>query len=386
MTAQPAAACVSAPAHPLKILQIITKGETGGAQTHVQVLCASLAAHAQVQLEIAVGGRDPSPPLERSLRALGLPVHRVAALSNSLAPWQLLQAVRALVHLVRQRQPHLLHAHSAGAGVVARLAGRLTGVPVVYTVHGFAFKAGAPWPRRLLAWGVESLCAPLTQHMVCVSEHERQLTRWLPLARQRCSTILNAVPDAAQRAMQPVSAAPTSVRLVLVARMAPPKRPDILLHALALLRTQHGLEPPTTIVGDGPHLAAHQALAQQLHLHHVVFMGERNDVAHCLAQHQVFVLLSEHEGLPISILEAMRAGLAILASDLPGLRELLPPPSHGVLVENTPAAVATALQRLLHDGPLRQQLAQRARLRYEQAHSPAHMAQAVLNVYRTLAP
>ena len=66
MTAQPAAACVSAPAHPLKILQIITKGETGGAQTHVQVLCASLAAHAQVQLEIAVGGRDPSPPLERS--------------------------------------------------------------------------------------------------------------------------------------------------------------------------------------------------------------------------------------------------------------------------------------------------------------------------------
>ena len=68
MTAQPAAACVSAPAHPLKILQIITKGETGGAQTHVQVLCASLAAHAQVQLEIAVGGRDPSPPLERSAR------------------------------------------------------------------------------------------------------------------------------------------------------------------------------------------------------------------------------------------------------------------------------------------------------------------------------
>ena len=82
----------------------------------------------------------------------------------------------------------------------------------------------------------------------------------------------------------------------------------------------------------------------------------------------------------------MRAGLAILASDLPGLRELLPPPSHGVLVENTPAAVATALQRLLHDGPLRQQLAQHARQRYEQAHSPAHMAQAVLNVYRTLAP
>jgi len=158
MTAQPAAACVSAPAHPLKILQIITKGETGGAQTHVQVLCASLAAHAQVQLEIAVGGRDPSPPLERSLRALGLPVHRVAALSNSLAPWQLLQAVRALVQLVRQRQPHLLHAHSAGAGVVARLAGRLTGVPVVYTVHGFAFKAGALGPDA--SWpGVSRACA-----------------------------------------------------------------------------------------------------------------------------------------------------------------------------------------------------------------------------------
>ena len=118
MTAQPAASCVSAPAHPLKILQIITKGETGGAQTHVQVLCASLAAHAQVQLEIAVGGRDPSPPLERSLRALGLPVHRVAALSNSLVKG-------GLIALIGGRQLALCTLPIMAAGLLAGLASLL---------------------------------------------------------------------------------------------------------------------------------------------------------------------------------------------------------------------------------------------------------------------
>jgi glycosyltransferase involved in cell wall biosynthesis len=168
----------------------------------------------------------------------------------------------------------------------------------------------------------------------------------------------------------------------MVARMAPPKRPDLLLHALALVRDATGAEIPATLAGDGPDLAAHQALARRLGLEAVEFTGLCTDVPGLLARHGVFVLLSDHEGLPISVIEAMRAGLAIVASDLPGLRELLPTTAQGLRVPNDARAVAAALQRLAHDPALRAALGRAARQRYEQAHTPAHMAQAVLDIYR----
>ncbi len=374
MTAAPSDAPASAP--PLLVMQVITKGETGGAQTHVEALCRALAD--QVRFTAVIGGSDPQPPLARALHALGVPVQRIAALDNGLAPARVARAVAALVRLIRASRPQLLHAHSAAAGVVARAAGCITRTPVVYTVHGFAFKAGAPWPRRALAWLAEALCAPLTRHLVCVSRHELRLARWLPIPARRCSAVANALDDLPGGA--PAHDLPA--RIVMVARMAPPKRPDLLLHALALLRDASGTEIPATLAGDGPDLAAHQALARRLGLEAVEFTGLCTDVPGLLARHGVFVLLSDHEGLPISVIEAMRAGLAIVASDLPGLRELLPTTAQGLRVPNDARAVAAALQRLAHDPALRAALGRAARQRYEQAHTPAHMAQAVLDIYR----
>lgn len=357
-------------------MQIITKGEMGGAQTHVHALCQALGT--QVQGCAVIGGHDHAPPLQRALQALSIPVHRVPALSNALHPGSLYRALRALVALVRRERPDILHAHSAAAGIVARWAGWLTATPVLYTVHGFAYKTGVPWPRRALAWLVECLCAPLTAHLICVSAHEQQLARWLPLAMRRTSVITNALPDCAARS--PMDHLPP--RLIYVARMAAPKRPDILLHALALVRQQCGYELATTVVGDGPDLAPSQALAQRLGLQAVQFVGQRDDVATLLAQHSIFALLSDHEGLPISIIEAMRAGLAIVASDLPGTRELLPSTAQGLCVANEASAVAAALQRLMHDDALRLHLGHSARQRYEVAHTPQQMAQAVLGLYQ----
>ena len=95
---------------PTKVMQVITKGERGGAQTHVRTLCRALAP--QVRLCAVIGGTGPAP-LEDDLRALGLPVHRARGLRNSLAPWHLCRAVLELCALIRQHQPDLLHAHSA---------------------------------------------------------------------------------------------------------------------------------------------------------------------------------------------------------------------------------------------------------------------------------
>lgn len=363
----------------MKVMQIITKGEVGGAQTHMLALCQALAH--KLEFVAVIGGNEKDAPLAQQLEGLGVPVHRLSQLVNSLAPWRMANAVRALLALLRQHQPDLIHAHSAMAGVVARLAGRLAGVPVVYTVHGFGFKPEAPRIQRYAAWFVEWLLAPLTTHMICVSLREQQLARRLPLAARRLSVIYNTLDDTPERAHP----GDEPMRVIMVARFAPPKRQDLVLQALALVRQALGHELPASLVGSGPNLPSQQALAQQLGLQAVTFTGDVDNVPHQLAGHIVFVLMSDHEGLPISVIEAMRAGLAIVASDLPGLRELVMQEQEGLLVANQPEALAQALLTLAASPALRQRLGAAARQRYEAQNQPAHATQAVLSLYGQIA-
>ncbi len=358
---------------PPHVLLVITKGEIGGAQTHVIELCRALRG--QVHFSAAIGG-EGGTFLEQALREQGVETTTLPALRNSLNPLRLLASVRALLAHLRTTPVDLIHVHSAVAGVVARLAGKLSQTPVVYTVHGFGFKPQAPALIRLNAWLAEAVLAAWTTRMVCVSEHEKALAARLPMDPERASVIPNAIADVVwhseQRGEWP--------SIAMVARMAPPKRHDLLLQALALMAAQDQ-RPAVRLLGDGPQRAAHQQLASELDLPHVQFCGDVHNVAEQLAQHQIFVLLSDHEGLPISLIEAMRAGMAIVASRLPGVEELLEDGESALLVANDPFEVQQALQRLLTDAPLRRRLASAARQRYETRHRSEAMAAQVLQVY-----
>lgn len=358
----------------LRVMQVITKGERGGAQTHVRTLCQALAS--RIHFSAVIGGTGPTP-LESDLHTLGLPIYRLPSLRNSLAPWHLFRSVLQLRALIREHEPDMLHAHSAVSGVVARLAGRLCRKPVIYTVHGFAFKPEVPRVRRTVAWCCEWLLARWTEHMVCVSQHERQLARGLPIRADRLTVVPNAIENNSQRAQPGLE----PVRVAMVARLAAPKRPDLLLHALVRLRDGLGHEVAASIIGDGPDRTALQALASGLALFQVSFVGDVDDVPQRLAQHHLFVLLSDHEGLPISVIEAMRAGLPVVVSRLPGMAELLPSEQYGFLVSNDVEAIAQAMERLIHSPALREQMGRMARRHYEEHHAPERMASAILSIY-----
>ena len=266
------------------VVLVITKGEAGGAQTHVLELCRALQD--RVRFTVVIGGDDTRSVLGQALNQLGITVLVLPTLQNSLNPLKVLASVRALLAHLRVLQPDVIHAHSAVAGVIARLAGKLRQIPVVYTVHGFGFKPQAPWLIRTNAWLAEAVLAAWTTRMVCVSAYEKELAARLPMPPERVSVVHNALADVPWRsdmATQP----PT---LVMVARMAAPKRPDVLIEALALL-AQCGLQPDTHILGGGPDLPRHQAAAAPMP--HIRLEGDVNDVAERLAKHQIFVLLSD---------------------------------------------------------------------------------------------
>lgn len=246
----------------MKVLQVITKGEVGGAQSHVLTLCRELRDRQGIEVQVAIGGDDGlQTPLACALNAAGIRVHSIPSLGNAAGVAGLAQAVRHLQAIVREQSPDLVHAHSAMAGVAARLAGARTRKPVIYTVHGFAFKAGNPWKRRVAAFAVEWLLAPLARRMVCVSEHERRLARALPLPSGRVVVVHNGIEEVPASTHLATELAAAPPRIAMVARMAPPKRPDLLLQALAHLRDDLGCEVPATFFGGGPQLASHQAKA-----------------------------------------------------------------------------------------------------------------------------
>ena len=368
----------------MKVLQVITKGEVGGAQSHVLTLCRELRDRQGIEVQVAIGGDDGlQTPLACALNAAGIRVHSIPSLGNTAGVAGLAQAVRRLQAIVREQSPDLVHAHSAMAGVAARLAGARTRKPVIYTVHGFAFKAGNPWKRRVAAFAVEWLLAPLARRMVCVSEHERRLARALPLPSGRVVVVHNGIEEVPASTHLTTELAAAPPRIAMVARMAPPKRPDLLLQALARLRDDLGCEVPATFFGGGPQLASHQAMARQLGLQSVVFAGDVGDISAQLMKHSIFVLTSDHEGLPISVIEAMRGGLAIVASDLPGMHELLPDATQARLVPNDATALALALRQLVESPALRTSLGRAARQRYEQHYTAERMGMEVMATYQS---
>lgn len=354
-------------------MQVITSGAAGGAQSHLGALCDALSN--RVKLFAAIGSHDGRSALGDRLSAFGVTTAHVPALRNSINPLHLRRASGELADLIRTWQPDAVHAHSSFAGAAARVAAHRCGVPVVYTVHGFGFKPEARLLVREVACVTEALLAPWTDCMICVSAHEAALARRLPLAPRTISVIPNGLPDVPWRAKPDGSCAD----LVTVARLAPPKRVDLLLDALSLVPQW----PMVRIIGDGPLRERLEARARTLDpRRRVEFTGEVDDVPQRLADHGVFALLSDHEGMPISVLEAMRAGLAIVATRLPGVEEMVMHDESALLVRNEAGAVRDALARLFADSGLRARLGRAARARYERDFDASTMAERVLEVYR----
>lgn len=368
------------PARP-RIAYLITSSEVGGAQAHVASLIQGLAG--RIAAIVLAGGEGPLFATAAALRA---ETRKLPRLDNALSPLRALTCLRELMKALRAARPDLIHAHSGKAGALGRVAGWLLGIPVVYTVHGFGFKAAAPWRQRTAARLAESLLAPLTTRLICVADAERQLAARLPLDPAVVRVVPNGVPDTAERARP---GAPLR-RIVMIARFAHPKRPDLLIRAFAQCLQQDPerfANCELVIAGEGPYRAAMRDLADTLVPGRVVLPGNVDTVPALLASAQVFVLASDHEGFPLSILEAMRAGLPVVATDLPGIREQLDGGRCGMLcVPGDVPALAAALRALAGDPMRRASLGEAGRQRWAMHYGVEAMAEATWQVYREAMP
>jgi len=367
----------------VRIVFLLTRSDViGGVQVHVRDLCAALLADGHDPM-VLVGG---SGLFTEELASKGIPYTSLRYLDRPLRfpvrPVRDTLALREVHHMLRRVAPDIVSTHSSKAGWLGRLAAHRLQLPVLFTAHGWAFTEGVSRGSAFAYRWAERFAGPLADCIITVSECDRRLALKHRIAtRGRLVTIHNGVDDVPESLRASPKATPT--RLTMVARFERQKDHKTLLQALAQLRDQ-----PWSIdlVGDGPLWVPTEALARTLGLsERVSFLGARNDVADHLARSQVFVLATRWEGLPRSVLEAMRAGLPVVATDVGGVREAVSDGETGFL---TPCgdrdALAEKLGKLVAEPQLRAEMGIRGRRLYEQHFTFQRMYRETLALYRTV--
>ena len=326
----------------VKIVHVIIQGDVlGGAQRHVRELSVGLRSlgHDVTVITGATG------IFTDQLRQDRIPWLQVSSLVRQLRPHLDLAALAQLYWTFRQLKPDLVCAHTAKAGSLARAAGRLQHIPSVFTPHGWStFDRTSLEPNSLLCWA-ECLAGHLGTRIINLCEFERGLAQQVgAFPPKTLEMVHNGISETTLTRVRSVDAQPPV--LVMVGRFAPEEDHETLLRALSGLLS---MEWRLLLVGKGELEHRLGAQVDALGLHgRISILPPEGDMSRLLMQAQVFVLSTNFEALPISILEAMRAGLPVVATNVGGISESVQNERTGLLVRRGDVAgFRDALARMI---------------------------------------
>ncbi len=322
----------------------------GGVEVTVQVIATSLAATRRVEVLTTRCGASGQPALERSGL---LTVRRLRAREIAHTP----VAPGLVTRLIRLPRHCVVHVHIAQALTpeIVWITSRLRRRPYLAHFHLDVDPSG-PAGRWLELYKRQLLARVLrgaSRVIVLSAEQERFVIQQYQVSSKRVAVVPNGVPDAFAVVGERDFRRAAPLRLLFVGRLAPQKNLPDLIEAVHLMNQEAEL----VIVGDGDERSRLTRQVEALGLSNVRLPGraDRSELRGWYQWADVFVLSSHKEGMPLAVLEAMSAGLPVVATDVPGLRELCA--GTGLLVPPDPGSLARALDSLAVDPRAREQLA-----------------------------
>jgi glycosyltransferase involved in cell wall biosynthesis len=359
-------------------LLIASQPLTGGVAAHVLGLVGALPRD---RFELHVACPRESLVWRRLEGDAGVRLHAIGA-HREAAPGDV-RSFAALLPLVRGAD--VVHAHSSKAGFLARLAAAATRRrrSCLFTPHGWSFWAAEGAEARFYV-ALERRAARWCRAIVTLSASERDAGLRAGVGRpEQYRVIPNGV------ALDDHAAEPEPVpgRLLVVGRFAAPKRPDLVLRAFGDVVASFP-EAELHFVGDGPGRAEAVDLSNELGLGgRVRFLGVREDVPELLRKASGLVLASEYEGCPLVVLEAMAAGVPVVATAVGGMSELVEDGRSGILSRpGDDADLAAALRRLLASPAEARAMGEAARGDAERRFSHDRMVSDLVALYDEILP
>ena len=387
---------VGASAGRVRVLRVIARLNIGGPALHVSLLNAGMDPDRFVSW-LVTGTENPAEgtlrdyAVNRGVEPLVIPEILGQA---TLAPRDVV-ALAKLTALVRRIRPHVVHTHTAKAGFLGRLAARAAGVPVVvHTYHGHVLSG---YYGRIRTTGLRMMergLALLSDRLIAVSDRVRDDLIAFGVAPAERFTVVPLGLD-----LDPMFTAgthrgalrrelgldPDTPLIGIVGRLFSIKNHALFLDAAARVRaTRPGTR--CVVVGDGRLRGELEERARRPDLvDHVIFTGWRHDLPRFYADLDVLVVSSRNEGTPVSAIEAMAAGCAVVATRVGGVPDLIDDGRTGTLVApDDPAALAAAIGRVLDDPTRAERMRRAARVDVEKRFLASRLVNDLQDLYLEL--
>jgi glycosyltransferase involved in cell wall biosynthesis len=358
----------------MRIFQIVTLSELGGAQVMVAHLSNALAKNHEVTVFAGEGDGKLFALLDKRVK-----YYKIASLVKNISPLNDIKTFFFFFTLYRRNKPDIIHLHSSKAGVLGRLA--FPGNRVVYTVHGFdsirrAYRKFLPLERYL-----QTRCKAI----IAVCHYDEDNLKAEGITRN-VHCIYNGISEPSAGTEETALLIPEKYKkkILCIARISKQKRFDLFLETAALLPEYAfiwiGNREEVPDVPEG-NLRLHFVPARRDVPENVFLLGNRPDAGAYNLNVDLFMLPSNYEGLPVVIIEAMSYGKPVVASAAGGIRELVEDGVNGYISENTASGFAEKIQMLMNSDTLYKTLASNSQDRFGKFFTVEKMADQYLKVY-----
>jgi glycosyltransferase involved in cell wall biosynthesis len=378
----------------VRVLQVCTNLLT--ARTFIAPVARYLAARGYDVAVACSPERVPEDPL-LSVEGVdaGCPLYPVP-IPRAIHPLQDLRAIWEVYRLIRRLQPDIVHAQNSKAGVVARLAARLAGTPVIiYSAHGFPFHPSLSSFRHRAYVMIERWVCRFTDLILVETEFIRSYGMHHRVVRDPAKLVV--VPMGVDlKKFSPSPHGPDNLRETLgfgaqdlvvgtVARLVPDKGLECFMRMAARIQAVRS-DVRFLLVGDGPLREALARLAETLGIRpQVVFAGYRADVPALMEAMDLFVLPTLREGFGVVFAEAMAMGKATIGSRIGPVGEVVEDGVTGFLVPpEEPETFAARALELLGDERKRRAFGEAGRRRVEKLYDEARMCETIEQHFRRL--
>lgn len=319
-----------------KVLFLITKGNFGGAQKYVYDLAMGLKKD-QFEPLVALGeGRF----LEEKLQEKGIRTIKVGGLKRDISLLNDLKSFIELLKIFKNEKPDVVHLNSSKAGGLGAMAARLAGIErIVFTAHGFAFNENRSWSQKFLIKTLAWLTILFSHKTIAVSQAIKDRVSNWPFVWKKVEVIRNGVGEIhfktkeGARSFLYQDAPKNATWIGTISELHHIKGLGYAIRAIKSVSQTHKIV--FVVMGDGEEKEKLKNLVKNEELEEVVkFAGFVDNAPQYLKAFDIFTLTSLSEAFPLSLLEAGRAELPIVASNVGGIPEIIEDKKTGLLVES----------------------------------------------------
>jgi glycosyltransferase involved in cell wall biosynthesis len=378
---------------PPVVVRILTRLGNGGPPLHATTVNRGLAARGWDSV-LVTGACDRSEGEMSYLVGAEDNVHYICDMGRNVSLWHDAKALFRLISLLREIRPAIVHTHTAKAGLLGRVAGRLAGVPIlVHTFHGNVLSGYFSAPVSYLVRLLERLLARFSDAICVLSRQQKNeiVYRFRVASEDKVHVVplgMDLAPYRVPHCMDSGLVVGWLGRLVAVK--------DIPLLASVIrttLERNHRIR--FILAGDGPERALVEELSQQWGPDRVAFLGWTRDVAGVIARCHVLLLTSKNEGTPVSLIQGMAAGRPFVSTAAGGVVDLTTGACmnrngsarwyrNGVVCEPYPNAFSEVFDRLAADSDLLLRMGDAAALYSRETFSETRLLNSLEALYRKL--